>query len=151
MEELRRMGIKALIRGLGFRQVSRRSKKKKHLPRINTEFHGRKTKQKHLPRTNTEFHGRKTLHSEPDASATELRRSICHGLTRNFTEGRPSRDTERRHFFQSRMRERRLLPCAGVYNFLLHIFTSLKCKRRFLKEAKHFYREDAKTAKRQKN
>ena len=29
------------------------------------------------------------------------------------------------------MRERRLLPCAGVYNFLLHIFTSLKRKRRF--------------------
>ena len=61
------MGIKALIRGLGFRQVSRKSKKQKHLPRINTEFHGRKTKQKHLPRTNTEFHGRKTLHSEPEA------------------------------------------------------------------------------------
>jgi len=48
------------------------------------------------------------------------------------------------------MRERRLLPCAGEHNFLLHIFTSLKRKRRFLKEAKHFYREDAKTAKRQK-
>ncbi len=31
------------------------------------------------------------------------------------------------------MRQRRLLPCAGVYNFLLHIFTSLKRKRRFLK------------------
>ena len=31
-----------------------------------------------------------------------------------------------------------------------HFFTSLKRKRRFLKEAKHFYREDAKTAKRQK-
>ena len=29
------------------------------------------------------------------------------------------------------MRERRLLPCAGVYNFLLHIFTILKRKRRF--------------------
>jgi hypothetical protein len=48
------------------------------------------------------------------------------------------------------MRERRLLPCAGAHNLLLHIFTSLKCKRRFLKEAKHFYREDAKTAKMQK-
>jgi hypothetical protein len=51
---------------------------------------------------------------------------------------------------QSRMRKRRLLHCAGEHNFLLHIFTSLKRKRRFLKEAKHFYREDAKNAKRQK-
>ena len=78
--------------------------------------------------------------------ATEERSSgrICHGRTRNFTESKIT------HIIQSRMRERRLLPCAGVYNFLLHIFTSLKRKRRFLKEAKHFYREDAKTAKRQK-
>ena len=78
--------------------------------------------------------------------ATEERSSgrICHGRTRNFTESKIT------HIFQSRMRERRLLPCAGVHNFLLHIFTSLKRKRRFLKEAKHFYREDAKTAKRQK-
>ena len=26
-----------------------------------------------------------------------------------------------------------VLSCPGAYNFLLHIFTSLKCKRRFLK------------------
>jgi hypothetical protein len=50
----------------------------KHLPRINTEFHGRKNKQKHLPRINTEFHGNKTNLSKPDASATvaTLRRRI---------------------------------------------------------------------------
>ena len=82
-------------------------------------------------------------------------RSICHGKKkRQKTKQKnlPRNDTESKitHVFQSRMRERRLLPCAGVYNFLLHIFTSLKRKRRILKEAKYFYREDAKTAKRQK-
>ncbi len=46
--------------------------KQKILPRINTEFHGKKNKQKQkiLPRNDTEKHGNKTLHSEPDALAT---------------------------------------------------------------------------------
>jgi len=44
-------------------------------------------KNKHLPRINTEFHGRKTLLSEPDASATVGQESISiatdeHGKTR---------------------------------------------------------------------
>ena len=67
--------------------------------------------------------GNRRLATEGRISRRKTSRSICHGLTRNFTETK--------HFFQSRMRERRLLPCAGVYNFLLHIFTSLKRKRRF--------------------
>jgi len=75
--------------------------KKKHLPRINTEFHGNKNKQKQ--KTNTEGRISRSI-------ATDL-----HGISRKEE----------------------------------HIFQSLKCKRRFLKEAKHFYREDAKYAKKQ--
>ena len=45
-------------------------------------------------------------------------RSICHGLTRNYTEIRTSRSRklamERRHIFQSRMRERRLHSSVGA-------------------------------------
>jgi len=32
-----------------------------------TDEHGKRQKQKHLPRINTELHGRKTYLSEPDA------------------------------------------------------------------------------------
>ena len=60
--------------------TGKQRQKQKHLPRINTELHGRKqrqrhgrknkNKQKHLPRNYTESrisHGRKTYLSEPDA------------------------------------------------------------------------------------
>ena len=73
--------------------------------------HGRKNKQKQK-----HSHGRTRNFTEGRISRSG---SICHGMTRKNTEGK--------HFFQSRMR-----------------------KRRILKEAKYFYREDAKTAKRQK-
>jgi hypothetical protein len=104
------------------KRKQRHKKKQKHLPRINTELHGNKTKnkQKHLPRTNTELHGNKQKHlprintelhgnKQKQKLATEGSRSICHGLTRNFTEGSRSRnlDTEKKPIFQSRMRKRR--------------------------------------------
>jgi len=53
-------------------------RKNKHFPRKDREFHGRKNK--HFPRMNTEFHGK------------DRSRKLA---------------TERRHIFQSRMRERR--------------------------------------------
>jgi hypothetical protein len=45
-------------------------------------------KQKHLPRINTEFHGKDT--------EIRTRISICHGLTRNFTEGSRSHGRKQR-------------------------------------------------------
>ena len=48
----------------------------KHLPRINTEFHGRKNKIKHLPRKDTEFHGRKNKSKHLPRINTEGRTSM---------------------------------------------------------------------------
>jgi hypothetical protein len=52
--------------------------------------HGNKTKnkQKHLPRTNTELHGKDR--SRDTEIRPRISRSICHGFTRIYTEGRHS-------------------------------------------------------------
>ena len=51
---------------------------KKHLPRNDTEFHGRKTKQKHLPRINTEKTQAETRKTEAEAEAEALATETKH-------------------------------------------------------------------------
>jgi len=54
----------------------------KVLKNLESNSHVRKQKQKHLPRINTEI-SRRRLATEGSRS---IDISICHGLTRNFTE-----------------------------------------------------------------
>ena len=100
--------------------------------------HGRKTKQKHLPRINTELHGRKQKISHGlTRKNTEGRKDrsgrICHGLTRKNTEGRKDRSgrichgrtrnfTEGKHCIQSRKRERLFFLARANTTFIAYLY-----------------------------
>ena len=90
--------------------------------------HGRrpKQKQKNLPRTNTE--GSRDTEGKPSRS-----RKICLGWTRKNTEGSRSICHGNKTLLSDPDAWATVLSCGGEHNFLLHIFTSLKRKRRFLK------------------
>ncbi len=90
LQESRRLATE--IKSRISRSICHGITRKRH-GRKQKQRHGRKKKQKHLPRINTELHGKDR---SKDTEGSRSSRSISHGLTRNFTE--------RRHFFQSRMR-----------------------------------------------
>ena len=79
-------------------------------------------------------------------------RSISHGLTRNYTEGKCAgrRKTGPPHTQRWRRREGRKIKGEASFLDLSSLAYFASSRWVFLKEAKHFYREDAKTAKRQK-